>query len=60
MASLKIEIVVSADPDENVHSYIVASGAEVWEVGPMLKRAITDLQSELAALPPSHLPNGDN
>ena len=56
MASLTITIVVSADPSENVHSKIVASGAEVWEVKPMLEKAIADLQAELASLPPSHSP----
>ena len=56
MASLTITIVVSADPSENVHSKIVASGAEVWEVRPMLEKAIADLKAELASLPPSHSP----
>lgn len=56
MASLKIEIIVSADPTENVHSQITANSAEVWEVGPMLARAIADLQVEFATLPSSHSP----
>lgn len=57
MASLSIEIIVSADPSENVHSHVKANCAEVWEVGPMLKRAITDMQAELAALPATHWPS---
>lgn len=56
MASLNIEIIVSADPTENVHSHIKANSAEVWEVGPMLDRAISDLQAERAAPPASHVP----
>lgn len=56
MASLKIEIIVSADPTENVHSHIIATGADAWEIGPMLKRAVADLRAELEALPLSHHP----
>lgn len=56
MASLKITIVVSADPSENVHSHIAAVCAEVREVGPMLERAIAAMQAEVAALPSSHSP----
>lgn len=57
MASLRIDMVVSADPTENVHSHIKAVCAEAWEVAPMLERAIADLQAELDALPPSHRPS---
>lgn len=56
MAQLNIEIIVAADPTENVHSQIKAICAEVWEVAPMLERAIADLQAGLAALPKSHYP----
>lgn len=56
MSSLKITIVVAADPSENVHSSFKADSAEIWEVAPMLERAIADLQAELAALPSSHRP----
>ncbi len=56
MASLTITIVVAADPNENVHTHIAASGAAVWEIRPMLERAIADLRSELGSLPPSHSP----
>lgn len=56
MASLTITIVVSADPGENVHTRVVASGVEVREVRLMLEKAVADLQAELAALPPSHAP----
>lgn len=56
MASLKIELVVAADPTENVHSHLRSNGADVWEIGPMLERAIADLQQEMAALPNSHWP----
>ena len=57
MASLKITITVAADPSENVHSHFVADSAEAWEVRPMLERAISALQAEIAALPESHSPN---
>lgn len=57
MSSLRITITVAADPNENVHSHVKADGIEVWEVAPMLLRAITDLQAELAGLPSSHSPN---
>lgn len=56
MSSLKITITVAADPDENVHSRVIADSCAVWEVAPMLERAIADLQAELAALPSSHSP----
>lgn len=56
MATLKITILVAADPSENVHSLIKADGVEIWEVGPMLDRAIADLTAEREALPPSHQP----
>lgn len=60
MASLTISIIVSADPTENVHSQIKANSADVWEVGPMLRRAIVDLQAELEALPASHWPAAES
>lgn len=55
MSTIEINILVAADPTENVHSHIKADGIEVWEVGLMLDRAISDLQAERAALPASHL-----
>lgn len=55
MAQLQITIIVAADPAENVHTRVEATCVEVWEIGPMLERAIADLQAELASLPPSHL-----
>lgn len=57
MSTIEINMLVAADPSENVHSRIKADGIEVWEVGPMLDRAISDLQAERAALPASHLPS---
>ncbi len=59
MASLTITIVVAADPSEKVHSHMQANGADIWEVGPMLKKAITDLQAEFLALPVSHFSRAD-
>lgn len=56
MSTLEITILVAADPSENVHSQVKAESVEIWEVGPMLERAIADLQAELAALPASHSP----
>lgn len=56
MAAIHIEIIVAADPTENVHSSIKADSCGIWEVGPMLKRAIADLQAELDALSDTHWP----
>lgn len=56
MSTLEITILVAADPNENVHSRIKADCIEMWEVGPMLERAIADMRAELLALPPSHSP----
>lgn len=56
MSTLEITILVAADPSENVHSRIKADCVEIWEIGPMLDRAIADLTAEREALPPSHQP----
>lgn len=49
MASIKITIVVSADPDENVHINTQVNSAEDFEVLPMLDKAIRALETEVEA-----------
>lgn len=50
MGDLVIRIVAATDPEENVHTHIVANSMMESEVRPTLDRAIAALQAERAAL----------